>query len=429
MTFKTSPKQNLSYLEATHRFNIWVGAVRSGKTFSSIRKFIDRLKHGVPGDAMIIGVNRATIHRNILTHMFQTLGFPCPSPMTMKTTLFGRNVYFVGAPDISAVTTIQGSTLAYAYIDECTCIPEPFFKMLESRLSVPGAQLFATANPEGPLHFLKKDYIDRPDLHDIITWKFNLDDNPVLDEAYKKAIRSSYTGMFYKRYILGEWAMASGAVFDTWDETLNIYENDYPSPSFYAASLDYGTVNPTACHIAAISPNQWPQVRIEKEYYFDSEKYGRCKTDRELAMDIYEFLSLTPITSLYVDPAAASLKLELRNLDVPVVDANNDVLFGVKMMSKLIGGRNLVVHKDCTNLIDQIQCYAWDTKAAQRGEDKPVKLKDHATDSCRYLCASVFKHGLEGLVNGNTDINIIRKEVFGDQGYGFIDPGMIGGYL
>ena len=126
--FTTSAKQNLSYLEATHRFNIWVGAVRSGKTFSSIRKFIDRLKHGVPGDAMIIGVNRGTIQRNILTHMYQTLGFPCPSPMTMKTNLYGRNLYFVGAPDISAVTTIQGSTLAYAYIDECVCIPEAFFK-------------------------------------------------------------------------------------------------------------------------------------------------------------------------------------------------------------------------------------------------------------------------------------------------------------
>ena len=427
--FTTSPKQNLSYLEATHRFNIWVGAVRSGKTFSSIRKFIDRLKHGVPGDAMIIGVNRGTIQRNILTHMYQTLGFPCPSPMTMKTNLYGRNLYFVGAPDISAVTTIQGSTLAYAYIDECVCIPEAFFKMLESRLSVPGAQLFATANPEGPLHWLKKDYIDRPDLHDIITFNFTLDDNPVLDETYKKAIKSSYTGMFYKRYIQGLWAMASGAVFDTWDEKMNVYDRDYPSPSFYAAALDYGTVNPTACHIAAISPNLWPQVRIEKEYYFDSKKYGRCKTDRELAMDVYDFLQHTPISALYVDPAAASLKLELRNMNIPVVDANNDVLFGIKMMSKLIGGRNLMVHKDCTNLIEQIQSYAWDPKAASRGEDKPIKESDHATDSARYLLASVFKHGLEGLVDNKTDIQLIIREVYGDNGYGFINPENSGGYF
>ena len=173
--------QNKSFREATHRFNIWVGAVRSGKTFSSIYKFIERLRNGVPGDAMIIGVNRGTIHRNVLTTLYKTLGFPCPSPMCNKTTLYGRDVYFVGAPDVSAVTTIQGSTLAYAYVDEATCIPEAFWKMLETRLSVPGAQLFATCNPEGPAHWLKKDYLDRADVHDLIHWQFNLDDNPVLD--------------------------------------------------------------------------------------------------------------------------------------------------------------------------------------------------------------------------------------------------------
>ena len=122
-----SPKQILSFNEATHRFNIWVGAVRSGKTYSSILKFIDLLKFGPPGDAMIIGVNRSTIQRNILTTLYKILGFPCPSAMVNKTSLYGRDLYFVGAPDVSAVTTIQGSTLAIAYVDEATCIPLPFW--------------------------------------------------------------------------------------------------------------------------------------------------------------------------------------------------------------------------------------------------------------------------------------------------------------
>lgn len=410
----TSPKQDLSYLESTHRFNIWVGAVRSGKTFSSVRKFLDRLKHGVPGDAMIIGVNRGTIQRNILTHMYKTLGFPCPSAMSTKTKLYGRDLYFVGAPDVSAVTTIQGSTLAYAYVDEATCIPEPFWKMLETRLSVPSAQLFATCNPEGPGHYLKKQYIDRPDVHDIKTWQFNLDDNPVLDEEYKKAIKASFTGVFYRRYILGEWALATGAIFDGWDD-LNVYERTYPPPSFYCAGLDYGTINPTSCHIAAISPKTWPQIRIEKEYYFDSAKYGRSKTDSELAHDILKFLEYTPITALYVDPAAASLKLELRNLNIPVVDANNDVLFGIRMMSQFITGKNLMINKSCKNLIEQCQSYAWCPKAQERGEDAPIKKFDHAVDSCRYLIASCFKNGLHGVVDSNRSYDDIRKQIFGDD--------------
>lgn len=408
----TSDKQNQSYLESTHRFNIWVGAVRSGKSFTSLRKFLNRLRHGVPGDAMIIGVNRATIHRNILTSMYRMLGFPCPSPMCNKVSLYGRDLYFVGAPDVSAVTTIQGSTLAYALVDEATCIPEPFFQMLETRLSVRGAQMFVTCNPEGPSHWLKKKYLDRSNVHDLASWQFNLDDNPTLDEEYKKAIKSSFTGAFYKRYVLGEWALATGAVFDAWDES-NVYEKEYPSPNFYCAALDYGTINPTACHIAAVSPRQWPQIRIEREYYFDSSKEGRQKTDAELARDIKLFIGHTPINALYVDPAAASLKLELRNLDLPVVDANNDVLFGIKMMSQFIAGKNMLVHGSCRNLIEQIQSYAWDPKAADRGEDKPIKLNDHAVDACRYLIASAFKNGLISNPDQNLSYDQLKAKIYG----------------
>src|SRR5690606_34479974 len=138
----------------------------------------------------------------------------------------------------------------------------------ESRLSVPGAQLFATCNPEGPSHWLKKDYLDHPDVHDIISWQFNLDDNPTLDEAYKKALKASYKGLWYNRYILGEWALASGAIYDTYDHN-NEFEHPFPTPNYYIVGIDYGTTNATAACLCAISPNSWPQIRVEDEYYYD----------------------------------------------------------------------------------------------------------------------------------------------------------------
>jgi len=398
----TSPKQNQSYAEATHRFNIWVGAVRSGKTFASIRRFLDRLKNGVPGDAMILGVSLGTIHRNIITHMYRTLGFPCPSPKCTKINLFGRDIYFVGAPDVSAVTTIQGSTLAYAYVDEAVCIPEPVWKMLESRLSVPGAQLFGTCNPEGPSHWLKKDYIDRCQDHDLVYWNFCLDDNPILDEAYKKALKSSYTGLWYNRYIKGEWALASGAIYDTYD-LYNEFVNPYPSPNYYIVGIDYGTTNATAAVLCAISPNIWPQIRVEEEYYYDSVKIGRAKTDAELVQDIQKFIGVKNISAIYIDPAAASFKLALRQADLPVIDANNDVLLGIKMVGKFIAGKNLVIHKSCQVLRDQVQSYAWDPKAADRGEDKPIKKNDHA---CVTGDTEIFVDGT------NYQIKEVEKDYF-----------------
>jgi PBSX family phage terminase large subunit len=362
---------------------------------------------------MIIGVNRGAIQRNILGHLYNKLEFPCPTEKAQMGIIYGRKVWFVGAPDIGAASTIQGSTLALAYVDEATNLPETFWRMLESRLSVPGAKIIATCNPEGPAHFIKKDYIDNKNL-DLISWNFTLDDNPSLDEAFKQQLKASYSGMWAKRYILGQWAMATGAVFDSFDE-INVYDREYPAPTYYCAGLDYGTINPTCCHIAAVSPNQWPQIRIEREYYFDSMVAGRAKTDSELARDIKEFLSYVPISALYVDPAAASLKLELRNLDLPVIDANNDVLFGIKTMSKYIGGRNLLIHKSCKNLIDQIQSYAWDSKASDKGEDKPIKKDDHAVDSCRYLLASAFKNGLHQSPFDTMTNEQYRRHVFDED--------------
>jgi len=227
-----SQKQIESFNEANHRFNIWVGAVRSGKTYSSILKLIDFIKNGPAGNGMIIGVNRDTIQRNVLLELYKFLGFSPPSTKTTETKLYGRNIYFVGAHDEGAVRRIQGSTLAFAYVDEATCIPAPFWRMLLSRLSITGSQLFATCNPEGPAHWLKKEFIDRCQELDLAHWHFTLDDNPSLDLVYKENLKKEYTGMWYKRYILGEWAVAHGLIYDSFDKD-NIFENAFSPPNYY----------------------------------------------------------------------------------------------------------------------------------------------------------------------------------------------------
>lgn len=413
----TSPKQDKSFCEATHRFNIWVGAVRSGKTFSSLERFIRDLKDGPPGDAMIIGVNRSSLQRNIIRPLFNRMGFPCPTEKAQQTNIYGRTLWFVGAPDISAVSTIQGSTLALAYVDEATNIPEPFWKMLESRLSVPGAKLIATCNPEGPAHWLKKDYIENKDL-DLAHWNFALEDNPTLDEAFKQQLKASYSGMWYNRYILGEWALAHGAIYDCYDK-YNEYDQPLQNPSYYIVGVDYGTTNATAAVLCAVSPNRWPQVSVEAEYYYDSAKRGRSKTDQELVRDIKDFVGHKNLQAIYVDPAAASLKIALRHEDLPVLDANNDVLLGIKICSKFISGKNIVIHKSCSTLREHLQSYAWDSKAADRGEDKPIKKNDHICDALRYAVCSAFPTGEFSHPDEHLTHEQLRRKVFGNDDMGF----------
>ena len=375
---------------------------------------------------MIIGVNRDTIQRNVLLELYKFLGFPPPSTKTTETKLYGRNIYFVGAHDEGAVRRIQGSTLAGAYVDEATCIPAPFWRMLLSRLSVTGSQLLATCNPEGPAHWLKKEFIDRVGELDLVHWHFILDDNPSLDIAYKENLAKEYRGMWYKRYILGEWAVAHGLIYDSYDE-LNEYEDRQESPNYYIVGIDYGTSNATAAVLLAVSPRRWPQLRVEREYYYDSAKAGRSKTDAELADDIKDFIAYHPVQAVYVDPSAASLKVELRNRNLPVLDANNDVLEGIKTVSKFIAHKSLVIQKGCRTLIECIQTYSWDPKAADRGEDAPLKKREHICDALRYACYTAFPTGEFNNPDENLTIEQLRRKVYGDDGHGVFGQGT-GGY-
>lgn len=422
-----SNKQLQSIQESTKRLNIWVGAVRSGKTYASISKLIRVLRTGVPGDVMIIGVNRDSIQRNVLLHLYRELGYPVPGLKTTQDKLYGRNVYFVGAHDESAVRRIQGSTLAYAYLDEAAALPEPFWRMLLSRLSLEGSQLFATCNPEGTSHWLKKKYLDNDSL-DLISWHFGLDDNPTLSEEYKENLKKEYGhGSWYQRLILGNWYNSSGMIWDGFEDD-NLYSNPFTPPSFYCVGIDYGTSNATAAVLGAFDPKKWPQIRIEEEYYYDSQKAGRTKTDAQLADDIYDWLKYKSIQSIYVDPAAASFKAELRQRGLPVLDANNDVLCGIRIVGKFISHKNLVIHNGCKTLIEAIQSYIWDPKAVDRGEDKPLKKFDHICDSLRYLLSSVYKTGMIDEVDNDITIAQVRKQIYGDNQSLWGDA-MQGGYI
>jgi len=99
-------------------------------------------------------------------------------------------------------------------------------------------------------------------------------------------------------------------------------------------------------------------------------------------------------------------------MNLPVVDANNDVLFGIKSMTQYIAGKNLLIHKSCEKLIEQCQSYAWDPVYANKGEDRPIKKNDHCVDSVRYLLASCFKHGLNGMVDQNMTVEQLRAKIY-----------------
>jgi len=388
---KLSNKQIESYRESTARINILEGSVRSGKSFINLLRWLDFCRSGPKGPMIICGRTDKTIKRNIITPLQDIVGNAVQySSGKGEVTLYNRTMYVVGANDDRAEAKIRGSEFAGALLDEASLLPENFFKMLLSRLSIPDSKLFCSTNPDSPYHWLKRDFIDREHELDLKVFSYTIHDNPVLSEKYIKDLSAEYQGLWYKRYILGEWCLADGAVFDFFDEDLNVIQMPTSEAEYYIVGIDYGTTNPCVFTLIGYNSNQYPNMWLEKEYYYDSKKEMRQKSDYDYSNDLIEFISGYNVKRIYIDPSAASFKQELRRNGVNnVMDAVNDVIPGIRFMSQLLTNGTYKICSNCTESIKEFSNYLWDAKASERGEDKPIKKFDHSCDSQRY---ALFTH-------------------------------------
>lgn len=327
--------------------------------------------------------------RNILPLLHQMIGNDARYTQgNSLLEIWGRRIHVVGAHDARAEGKIRGATFVGAYVDEVTLIPEAFWQILVQRCAMGGARIFATTNPDSPAHWLKRDFLDNnPDVN---SFQFNMLDNPALTEDERHYLERQHKGLWYRRFVLGEWALAEGAVFDFFDEKIHTLQRSPANPLYSVVGVDYGTVNPTAFAMVSYNDQVAPTLFIEKEYYWDSRKTGRQKVDSEYAQDLLKFIDGHNVKCIYVDPSAASFKQELRRhgLRVPMRDAVNDVLNGIREMSSLLANGDLKISSSCRNLIAEMQAYSWDTKQSEKGMDVPISRFNHAIDSGRYACFS-----------------------------------------
>ena len=387
-----APKQLQSVLDSTARINIWDGSVRSGKTVATFPRWLEYIVNGPPGDLIMVGKTERTLKRNIINPLKQFLG-PSLSYNQGEGEIMirGRRIYVAGANDERAADKIRGMTLAGAYGDELTLYPESFFKMLTTRLSVPGAKLFGTTNPDSPYHYLKQDYIDKAGSLDIKVFRFTLEDNPFLSREYVESIKREFTGLFYRRFILGQWVMAEGVVYDMWDDDRHV-TSAIGRHDRFIVGVDYGTSNPCTFGLYGFRGTS-PPVQLVREYYHDGRATGRQKTDAQYADDMVAWLNGVDPVAVYVDPSAASFIAELKRRKLKVKKAKNDVLDGIRFVSGLLHRGEYTVHASCRETPKGYAAYVWDEKAQKRGEDKPLKQNDHVCDRDRYALYTHFGRG------------------------------------
>jgi len=229
-----NPKQVDFMLNDDRRINLLTGSVRSGKTYISLLKwaiFVGSMPENC--EFLMTGKTLTSLKRNCLGLLQDLIGEKnfTFSISQKNGKLFGRVVWLEGANDDRAESKIRGMTLAGAYIDEMTQIPEDFYKMLLSRLSVKNAKLYATTNPDTPNHWVKVDIVDNEAI-DKQVWTFTLDDNVILrneNQEYFDNLKKEYLsmgGVFYQRFILGMWVLAEGLIYRQFVNNTEMFMKD-----------------------------------------------------------------------------------------------------------------------------------------------------------------------------------------------------------
>lgn len=394
-------KQVQSFALAEARLNIFDGSVRSSKTITSLLKWLEFVRQAPEGPLLMVGKTERTLRRNIIDPLVEMLGKSRCRLIAGSGELFllGRRVYIVGANDERSQEKIRGLSLVGAYVDEVSTLPESFFVMLLTRLSIPGARLYATTNPDGPAHWLLVNYLERAatwldldgvlhretaDVLNLARFSFQLRDNPNLDPQYVIDISSEFSGLWYRRLILGEWCLAEGVIYESWDTAKHVVHELPQMQRWIALAMDYGTTNPF--HALVLGLGVDGRLYVTNEWRWDSKKQHGALTDADYSARLRVWMDGLGIHPEYtvVDPSAKSFRTQMHSEGWTTAAGDNEVNDGIRSVASLFATDRLRVSAECKELIKEIPGYSWDPKQSEKGEDAPIKLADHGVDALRY---------------------------------------------
>ena len=368
------------------------GAVRSGKTLAMGLGFFlwamscfERKKFGICGKTV------EGLRRNVLTEVLpvlEELGMQwreVRSENLLVVKFSGREnrFYIFGGLDERSAGLIQGITFAGVLLDEAALMPQSFVEQACARCSVAGSRLWFNCNPAGPNHWLYRQWVLEGEKRNCLRLHFTMEDNPSLTEEIRKRYTRLYSGVFYRRFVLGQWCQAEGRVYDFFTEDM-VQEAPAGCDKWYV-SCDYGTVNPMSMGLWGRYRGVWYRV---KEFYFDSRKEMKQMTDEEYGAALEKLVGGRAVAAVIVDPSAASFLELLRRKGWRVKKAVNEVLPGIRMTADALKSGKIVICRGCSDCLREMEEYVWDLKDGSR--DRVKKEHDHAMDDMRYFVSTVL---------------------------------------
>lgn len=381
------------------------GAKRSGKTkmnndlflfeLRRVRKIAD--EEGVKEPMYILaGVSSNTINKNILQELYNMYNIEPKFDKHNNFKLFGVKVVQAYTGNIGGVGAIRGMTAYGAYINEASLAKQEVFAEIVSRCSGNGARILADTNPDNPEHWLKKEYIDKPN-ENVKAFHFELDDNTFLSERYRENIKAATpSGMFYDRDIKGLWVSADGVVYQDFDSNKHyIQSKDLPKLSTFYCGVDWGYEHWGS--IVVIGETDDGTAYLIEEHAKQHEEIDYWV---DIAKEIQErYGSRVPF---YCDSARPEHVDRFKRERIEAFNADKARLTGVEAVARRFKKDKLFICRDKVEKFpNEIYQYVWDEK---KGE--PIKLFDDVLDSLRY---AIYSNEVR---NGKT-AEIVNKVGFG----------------
>lgn len=372
--FVKEPKNGVDF---KHRWNAKIGATQCGKTYVDTDfvipfRIIDR--KGIKGLNFIVGVSKGTIERNVLEPMREIYGASLVGEIGSDNvaTLFGEDVYCLGAEKVSQAAKFRGARIKYLYIDEAVDINEEVFDLLKSRLSCECSCCDFTGNPKDPNNFIKR-FIDQKDI-DLYIQNWTLHMNPFIPKSYVDALEKEYAGtVYYDRYILGKWVRAEGAIYRRFCDSPNSYILDsLPNVIALRVGVDFGGNGSAHAFVATGYTPNFEAIVAADEQILDRELDPNELADEfvKFCQRVYGFYrqpfqvyydTAEPVLARGLAKAVASAHLPVK-LTGALKSSIND---RIRMETMLMGTQRILVHRKCERLIRSFQEAVWNPKSLE----------------------------------------------------------------
>lgn len=393
------------------------GAIRSGKTYPMSLSFVIWAMGTFDGENLALcGKTIQSLRRNVIKKLkilLSSYGYiveehRSENYMTIRKNGMENDFYLFGGKDEASQDLIQGITLAGVFFDEVALMPESFVNQATGRCSVAGSKFWFNCNPEGPEHWFKKEWIDRIKEKNLIRIHFTMDDNPSLTEKILARYKSMYKGVFYERFILGLWVLASGIIFKYFAEDAEpylfedteLFDSDGKLKQAFSKiimGIDFGGTGSKTTFVVNGYLNNYKDFRIIDSDGLPITENIDSEAICQKFIEVYKRVSAKYGRIDWVFPDSASPTM-INSLRAAAIKAGlpyshikgcrkNEVKDRPKLIDLLLNTGRLKIGRHNRELIDAIKALRWDEKKPDIPEDKNI---DNCNDWYDALCYTML---------------------------------------